>query len=613
LDEELARLGADCREPLVLCSLEGLTQDEAARRLGLSLSTVKRRLERGRERLRIRLTKRGLALSAALSACTLSPTVASAVPPSLLKSTILAAASIAAGKSAAAGIVSAHVSALTQGVIKAMFVSKLKTVTLTFLTISAIGIGTCTIALHQSAQAADDGPAAQTSPQEQKSERTQQDKPSTNSLRETREIGPTGAKDNKGAEVISLVFSADGEKLASVDAGGLAVIRDVETGNALRRFGGPGEVKELRGVLSVQFTPDGQPFAAGHKDKTVWLWRPGGEYVTDEINHPFITSLALSPDVRLLAIAGDDSLTTVDITTGRDLLQVTLAGHQTTGPETLRVPKVRKVTSAGRIIFSPDGKLIATEDAYQRTVVFDASTGKVVQILEGHKGTVQGISFSPDGKLIAIGEVKAINLWDVTSGKLVRSRPSRNDKITCIAFSPDGKILATGYADGVFRLHDVIIGTDNATIDAHKAGISSMAFSPDGKTLATGAADGTIKLWNWEGKAIRTLAQYDKKEVSFVTFTDKSTVQGGDRFDVLLGELIKAKKSNDQIIEALFLATLARLPTESERSFALKNVEKEATRRQETLSDILNSLTQTKEFHSTLEALNQRASRRPKP
>ncbi len=52
LDEELVQLPERCRVPLVLCYLEGATRDEAARRLGWSLGTLKRRLERARALLR---------------------------------------------------------------------------------------------------------------------------------------------------------------------------------------------------------------------------------------------------------------------------------------------------------------------------------------------------------------------------------------------------------------------------------------------------------------------------------------------------------------------------------------------------------------------------------
>jgi RNA polymerase sigma factor (sigma-70 family) len=81
LDEELAQMADRYRAPLMLCLLEGATRDEAAARLGWSLSTLKRRLERGREVLRARLARRGLALSAVLSAALLAQNTASAALP----------------------------------------------------------------------------------------------------------------------------------------------------------------------------------------------------------------------------------------------------------------------------------------------------------------------------------------------------------------------------------------------------------------------------------------------------------------------------------------------------------------------------------------------------
>src|SRR6478672_4514438 len=61
LDEELQRLPERLRSPLLLCYLSGLTSDEAAKQLGWSLGTLKRRLEEGRKALRIRLERRGIA------------------------------------------------------------------------------------------------------------------------------------------------------------------------------------------------------------------------------------------------------------------------------------------------------------------------------------------------------------------------------------------------------------------------------------------------------------------------------------------------------------------------------------------------------------------------
>jgi RNA polymerase sigma factor (sigma-70 family) len=92
VDGEVGRLPEKYRGPLVLCCLEGATRDEAAQQLGLTLSTVKERLELGRELLRNRLRRRGLTLTGALVASFLGEATASAaLPAALLDSTVKAA------------------------------------------------------------------------------------------------------------------------------------------------------------------------------------------------------------------------------------------------------------------------------------------------------------------------------------------------------------------------------------------------------------------------------------------------------------------------------------------------------------------------------------------
>ena len=84
LDEELAVLPDEPRAALVACFLEERTHDEAARHLGWSLSTLRRRLDRGKALLRARLTRRGVTLGAGLFAGFLAPSATAAVPPALL-------------------------------------------------------------------------------------------------------------------------------------------------------------------------------------------------------------------------------------------------------------------------------------------------------------------------------------------------------------------------------------------------------------------------------------------------------------------------------------------------------------------------------------------------
>jgi RNA polymerase sigma factor (sigma-70 family) len=137
LDDEMARLPERWRLPLVLCYLEGRTQDEAARHLGWSKITLRRRLEEARAALGQRLRRRG-AWPAALSAVLISDCVAPAVPPGLIGSTTEAAASVAAGKGALAAV-PAGAAALTKGVLRTMVLTKLRTAAAVLLTVAALG------------------------------------------------------------------------------------------------------------------------------------------------------------------------------------------------------------------------------------------------------------------------------------------------------------------------------------------------------------------------------------------------------------------------------------------------------------------------------------------
>ena len=83
IDEEVVRLPARYRSVIVLCYLEGLTQEQAARRLRCPVGTVQSRLHRAKARLRSRLTRRGFAPAAWGSALLAATTARAAVPPAL--------------------------------------------------------------------------------------------------------------------------------------------------------------------------------------------------------------------------------------------------------------------------------------------------------------------------------------------------------------------------------------------------------------------------------------------------------------------------------------------------------------------------------------------------
>jgi RNA polymerase sigma factor (sigma-70 family) len=131
LDEEIQRLPEKYRLPIILCYLEGQTNDEAARLLNCPRGTIATRLARARERLRTRLLRRGVTLSAGTLAAMLTDNVMSAVvPPLLIAQTV---------KVALTGAASVSITTLTEGVLHAMLLSKIKMASAFVLVLVALG------------------------------------------------------------------------------------------------------------------------------------------------------------------------------------------------------------------------------------------------------------------------------------------------------------------------------------------------------------------------------------------------------------------------------------------------------------------------------------------
>jgi DNA/RNA endonuclease YhcR with UshA esterase domain len=209
VDEELSRLPDHYRGVIVLCDLEGMTRKEAARQLGIPEGSVASRLARARVLLAKRLTQRGVALSGGMLAAMLSRKVASAsAPPALVSSTIKSASLLAAGR--AAGF-SARVAALTEGMVKAMFVTKIKGVLAVVLVVAALAGAAGVIYQTQAAEQPKDSNTVVQAPKPAEKEAPAQARPAEktspkNAKKEQKVLTPEEAIKQRSTEEVTVQF-----------------------------------------------------------------------------------------------------------------------------------------------------------------------------------------------------------------------------------------------------------------------------------------------------------------------------------------------------------------------------------------------------------------------
>ena len=172
IDEELAALPEKYRAAVVLCELQGLGRKEAAARLNVPEGTLSSRLAHARKVLAGRLSRRGLPATAGAVAAAFGPAAGgTAVPHALVVLTARAAARFAAGGAVPPALLSSRVFSLTDGVMKAMIVNRLRlTAGAAVLGLGMLGIGAAATmaqrpatkapAADPTAEADDDAPRA---------------------------------------------------------------------------------------------------------------------------------------------------------------------------------------------------------------------------------------------------------------------------------------------------------------------------------------------------------------------------------------------------------------------------------------------------------------------
>jgi RNA polymerase sigma factor (sigma-70 family) len=538
LDEELARLPDRCRAPLVLCYLQGKTQDEAIQQLGWSKSSFRRRLEEGRTKLCLRLTRRGITLSAGLWAALLSDQLRALTQPGspaadLMQATVKAAIPFAAGEIASAGI-SPQVTLMAKKALKAVFVTKLKWIAV--LGVLTAGLG---LAAHQAIT----GNQGNAEPKEllaSLDEQLAQPKKEKQPLldrygdplppRALQRLGTVRFR--HGQQIYSVAYSPDSKLIAS---GSLGSIRLWEANS-----GKPVAILSAykRHVFSLMFSKDGRRLVSAGIDEMdphpgsgkLILWDVADRRPIFTVNHNgWVRTTAISSDGRHIAMGCDDgTLTLLDGKSGKELHTLGQQGRfmqavafspdgsmlaavgddnciqfwdAATGQKLFRLPDAGRLRS---LVFSPDGMLLASAhdtgnfpNDDSAIYLWNLTTKRKVQTLRPNQGTTFSLAFSADQELLASAGMRGlVVVWNVASGKELRKLHALDSWVQGIAFAPEGKTLIAGSSLGRIQVWDTKTGEERFVVDEHAAGLADIDLSSDGKTLATASADKMVRLWD---------------------------------------------------------------------------------------------------------------------
>ncbi|MBV9379817.1 MAG: hypothetical protein JO242_03995, partial [Streptosporangiaceae bacterium] len=208
-----------------------------------------------------------------------------------------------------------------------------------------------------------------------------------------------------------------------------------------------------------------------------------------------ITSLAISPDGKLMAAAGFRAVGgRIDAaTTGNSSVQLWDVQSRTM---LAAFPGLGGTVES--LTFSPNGATLAAAVLGRSMRLWNVAKRKAVPNPTGDTGRVSALAYSPGGRILAVaqGPTHVIDLWDLSSHRLLARLPGHTGTVWSLAFSPDGRTLASGSADGTARLWNVAPGTGRFVLSLASGQVEHVVFSPDGRLAALATRDGSVWEWN---------------------------------------------------------------------------------------------------------------------
>jgi WD40 repeat protein len=294
-------------------------------------------------------------------------------------------------------------------------------------------------------------------------------------------------RDECGSPVWALAVSPGGASLGAATIGGEVQVISLPSTPLLRLESG-----SMSAARSLAISPDGRVLAIAGLGTSVSLWdiEQGGSLGTLEMEGGTPKTVAFPAAGPLLAVGGSrrrgpDSLTLWDWRERRR--RVSLDGHE---------------GGINALAFSADGSILASSDSAGVVKLWETAKGRELASCRVSRpgNAVKAMVLSPDGHLLATAGLleDEVRLWDVPSGHPRGTLPAPGGAVNGLAFSPDGLLLALAGRDGTAALYQAARARELGSVQATAAALEAVIFADDGRVLATGGSDGSLRLWDLE-------------------------------------------------------------------------------------------------------------------
>jgi WD40 repeat protein/class 3 adenylate cyclase len=253
-----------------------------------------------------------------------------------------------------------------------------------------------------------------------------------------------------------------------------------------------GDLPRTRTVLAELRPKDGEPDVRGFEWHYLWRLAQTGPRLVLRRHRATVTSLAYSPDGKLLAGAGDDG-------------RIVVWGYPGGTVRWEAPPEASAATRSeapAHVAFSADGRRLVAGRG-RHADLRSADTGRVEAKIDVPDGEIGKVAVSADNQQVLLGafrgESPAVYFWEFGSNRILRRQQYAGLAIRSMAFGNDNAVVAFG-GGGIVRVFDTITGHARLDFRAPFEGsdITGLAVSPDGATVAAVSVGGHLGVFDLE-------------------------------------------------------------------------------------------------------------------